>query len=128
MLRNALRFIPETVGINIIMKATITSIELKGPLKFFVLSSSAFKIIKQLKATNCRDFKKKGIWTTHYTMTLWNNEDELKGFARSGAHLKAMAASKKIAKEIRTITIDTDFLPNLTEAEILLKKGKVIKY
>lgn len=110
------------------MKATITSIELKGPLKFFALSSRALQIIKQLRATNCKDFKKRGFWTTHYTMTLWNNEDELKQFALSGAHLEAMKASKQIAKEIRTITIHTDRLPNWREAKDLLKKGKVIKY
>lgn len=110
------------------MKATITSIELRGPLKFFALSSKALKIIRQLKATNCKDFRKKGLWTTHYTMTLWNNEDELKNFARSGAHLEAMKVSKKIAKEIRTITIETDCLPNWTEAKELLQKGYVIKY
>lgn len=110
------------------MKATITSIELRGPLKFFALSSKAFKIIRQLKATNCKDFRKKGLWTTHYTMTLWNNEDELKKFTRSGAHLEAMKASKKIAKEIRTITIETDCLPKWNEAKKLLLKGQVIKY
>ncbi|HNL08662.1 MAG TPA: hypothetical protein PKH93_13885, partial [Chitinophagales bacterium] len=94
------------------MKATITSIELKGPLKFFALSATALSIIKQLKATNCKDFKKKGIWTKHYTMTLWNNESELKEFAKSGAHLDAMKKSKQMAKEIRTITIDTETLPS----------------
>jgi len=110
------------------MKATITSIKLRGPLKFFALSSSALRIIKQLKATNCKDFKKRGIWTTHYTMTLWNNEDELKDFARSGAHLDAMKTSEKIAKEIRTITIDSDNLPDWNEAKLMLQKGKVINY
>ena len=110
------------------MKATITSIKLRGPLKFFALSSSALRIIKQLKATNCKDFKKRGIWTTHYTMTLWNNEDELKDFARSGAHLDAMKTSEKIAKEIRTITIDSDNLPDWNEAKLMLQKGKVIIY
>ena len=30
------------------MKATITSIELKGPLNFFALSANALNIIKQL--------------------------------------------------------------------------------
>ena len=82
------------------MKATITSIELKGPLRFFALSKQAMHIIRQLKATKCREFKKKGIWTKHYTMTLWNNEDELKEFAKSGTHLKAMKNGHKIAKEI----------------------------
>lgn len=110
------------------MKATITSIELKGPFKFFALSARALKIIRQLKATNCKDFKKRGIWTTHYTMTLWNNESELKEFARSGAHLDAMKKSKEIAKEIRTITIETDTLPSWDEAKKLLQQAKVYSY
>ncbi|HNI44139.1 MAG TPA: DUF3291 domain-containing protein [Chitinophagales bacterium] len=110
------------------MKATITSIELKGPLKFFALSATALSIIKQLKATNCKDFKKKGIWTKHYTMTLWNNESELKEFAKSGAHLDAMKKSKQMAKEIRTITIDTETLPSWEEAKKLLESAKVLRF
>ncbi|MCR9174338.1 MAG: DUF3291 domain-containing protein [bacterium] len=110
------------------MKATITSIELKGPLKFFALSSNALKIIRQLKTTDCKQFKKRGIWTKHYTMTLWENEADLKTFAHSGAHLEAMKLSKEMAKEIRSITIDTDTLPNWKEAKQLLEKGKVIRY
>ena len=59
------------------MKITITFIELKSPFKFFALSYSALSIAKQLKDTNCKGFKKKGFWTKHYTMTLWNNEEDL---------------------------------------------------
>ena len=110
------------------MKATITSIELKGPLKFFALSANALKIIRQLKATSYKDLKKRGVWTKHYTMTLWNNESELKDFAKSGAHLDAMKKSKDIAKEIRTMTIDTDTLPTWDEAKRLLENGKVFKF
>ncbi len=44
------------------MKATITSIELKTPFKFFALSSYALKVAKQLKTTNYIDFKKRGFW------------------------------------------------------------------
>ena len=110
------------------MKATITSIELKGPLNFFALSANALNIIKQLKATNYNDFKKRGIWTKHYTMTLWNNESELKEFAKSGAHLDAMKKSKQIAKEIRTITIDTDTLPSWDEAKKLLENARVLTF
>ncbi|MEQ9593647.1 MAG: DUF3291 domain-containing protein [Cyclobacteriaceae bacterium] len=110
------------------MKATITSIELKGPLKFFALSANALNIIKQLKATSYKDFKKRGIWTKHYTMTLWNNESELRDFAKSGAHLDAMKKSKNIAKEIRTITIDTGALPSWDEAKKLLENAKVLKF
>lgn len=110
------------------MKATITSIELKGPLKFFALSAKALKIVRQLKATDYKDFKKSGFWTKHYTMTLWNNEEEMKSFAYSGAHLEVMKTSKEIAKEIRSITIDATELPNWKDAKKLLEKGKVIKY
>jgi len=63
------------------MKATITSINLKGPFKFFALFTKALSIVKQLNTTNCKYFKKKGFWTTHYTMTLPSNEKELKAFA-----------------------------------------------
>jgi len=110
------------------MKATITSIELKGVFSFFILSKEALKIIRQLKTTSCKDFKKKGFWTKHYTMTLWNNEDEIKAFSQSGEHLEAMKLSSKIAKEIRTITIDTDKLPSWKEALKFLEKGKVHNY
>jgi hypothetical protein len=110
------------------MRVTITSIELKGSLKFFALSAKALAIIKQLKATNCKDFKKLGFWVKHYTMTLWNNENELKKFGKSGAHLEAMKKSRYIAKEIRTITLDADKLPSWKEAKKLLRNVKVIKY
>lgn len=110
------------------MKATITSIELKGPLKFFALSAEALKILKQLKSANTVDFKKRGIWTKHYTMSLWKNEEDMRAFATSGAHLNAMKLSKNIAKEIRTITIDADKLPDWKTAIELLEKGKVFKF
>lgn len=110
------------------MKATITSIELRGPLKFFALGKGAAKIARQLKTTNCKQFKKHGFWTKQYTMTLWNSEEEMKAFAYSGAHLEVMKSSKEIAKEIRSITIDATELPNWKEAKKLLEGGKVIRY
>lgn len=110
------------------MKATITSLKLKSPFKFFALSLSALKIIKQLKATNYLEFKKKGVWKTHYTMTLWETEEDMKAFVKSGAHLEAMKNSKLIAKEIRTITIEADKLPNWKKAKQLLTNGKIYKF
>ena len=110
------------------MKVTITSIELKGPLKFFALSSRAMQVVKQLKATDCKQYKAKGFWTKHYTMTLWNNETELKDFARSGAHLEAMKASADMAKEIRTLTIDASELPSWNDAIAMLQNGKILTF
>lgn len=102
------------------MKLTITYIELKGPFKFFLLSKRALAIIRQLKTTNCNSFKKTGVWTKHYTMTLWNSETELKDFAKSGAHLTAMKKSSEIAKEIKTLTLDAEHLPSWVEAKKML--------
>lgn len=94
----------------------------------FALFSWARKIVKQLNQSNCKAFKVSGIWISHYTMSLWENEEEMKRFARSGAHLDAMKASKEIANEIITSTLDADQLPSWKEAKKLLEKGKVIRY
>ena len=110
------------------MKVTITSIELKNPLKFFPLSISALNIMGQLKNTEYVDMKKQGLWTKHYTMTMWKNEADMKSFVRSGEHLKAMKESAKIAKEIRAITIDATEFPNWEEAKKLLESAKPLRF
>jgi len=111
------------------MLVTITLIELKSPLKFFALSYTALGILKQLKQAKCVANKNTGIWTTHYTMSLWNSADEMRTFARSGAHLEAMKGSAKIAKEIRTLTYESNELPEWKEAKRrLMSEGKVLKF
>lgn len=110
------------------MKVSITSIELKGPFAFFALSVSALRIIKQMKTTGHLAFKKRGVWTKHYTMSLWPDEKSMQDFVRSGAHLEAMKNSKAIAKEIRTISYDADALPDWKTAKQLLDKAKVLRF
>ena len=64
--------------------------------------------MNQLKASNCVSHKTLGVWTKHYTMTLWRTEEDIKAFAHNTAHLDAMKKSKSIAKEIKTsLTIIT---------------------
>jgi len=110
------------------MKATITLIHLKTPFHFFSLSLYALKILNQLKETNHLDFKKTGIGTKHYTMTLWKSEDELKAFSKSGAHKEAMKASAKLAKEIKTLTIDAEKLPDWKTAKEMLTHVKGMSF
>lgn len=111
------------------MKMTITSIHLRSPFKFFPLSLYALHIVRQLKSTNCVEFKKKGLWTTHYTMTLWKSEEALKAFAMSGAHREAMQKGADIASEIRTLTVDAEQLPDWkTAKQMLLQQGHLIEY
>ncbi|MEZ4722132.1 MAG: DUF3291 domain-containing protein [Flavobacteriales bacterium] len=87
------------------------------------------KIISQLKRTTCVEYRSTGFWTKHYTMSLWNNEEDLKAFARSGEHLEAMKHSKEIARVIRTYTYDSDALPSWKEGKnLLLEKGKVLTF
>ena len=110
------------------MKATITQIDLKTPFHFFKLSWYALNILNQLKETNYVDFKKTGIWTTHYTMILWKSEEDMIAFSRSGAHKQAMINSQKIAKRIKTITIDAEKLPDWKTAKAILKTVKGVNY
>ena len=112
------------------MKITITSIELKTPFHFFALSLRALKIINQLKNTKGIVAKKTvGFWTTHYTMTLWEDETALKNFSMSGPHLEAMKMSRDIAKEIRTLTLDAESLLSWSQAKSDLKaRGRVVYF
>ena len=104
------------------MKLSITYIELKGPFYFFSLSTKSYKILKQLKSTSCKSYKSIGFWTRHYTMTLWDDEKEMREFVKSKAHVEAMKTSAEIAKEIKVLTIDSEMLISWKEAKKLLKK------
>lgn len=109
---------------------TITSLQLKNPLKFFLLSYLAMKIVGQIKKNSaCKQYKSRGFWTMHYTMSLWSDLPSLKAFAREGAHLYGMQRSKKIAAEIRTYTYPADQLPTWDVArELLLRNGKTLTF
>ena len=110
------------------MKATITYIQLKSPLKVFHFTRLVAKIITQLKNSPYQGFASRGFWTKYYTITLWKNENDMKTFATSGAHLEAMKNSKAIAKEIRTITFDTEEFPSWKTARKILIDAKQIRY
>lgn len=111
------------------MKLTITSLTLKGPFQFFSFAGYAMKTIQQMRGAGVVEFRKTGFGLTHYTMSLWNTEEDLRTFARTGAHGEAMRNSKKLAKEIRTLTIDADTMPDWKTAKSLLReKGKVLDF
>nr|WP_299485359.1 DUF3291 domain-containing protein [uncultured Allomuricauda sp.] len=111
------------------MILVITSITLKSPWKFFPLSHRAMNIVRQMKGSPYIAFQKKGFWTTHYTMSLWPNIDDMKKFSHSGAHMEAIKKTKTIAEEVRTLTIEANDFPKWKEAKLLLKeKGKIIRY
>lgn len=113
-----------------IMIVTITSLKLKTIWKFFGLAKYALNIVKQTKTQKGMiQFKKTGLGMTHYTMSVWESEADMRAFAGSGAHLQAMKNSKNIASEIRIYTFPTDKVPNWDEAKnLLLEKGRLTKF
>lgn len=113
------------------MIISITSIELKGLFKFFSLSHKAMFIRKQLKSSPCRKLKTKGLGKKHYTMSMWENEEQMRSFAHSGAHMTAMKTAKEIAKEIRVLTYDGEGFPTWENAKVLLEndtRTKIFRY
>ncbi|WP_194973250.1 DUF3291 domain-containing protein [Aquiflexum lacus] len=110
------------------MKVTITYLELKSPFLFFKLSKQALAITRQIKKSNCLGMRKKGVWTKHYTMTMWPDEKSLKEFSKSGAHFQSMKKSGQIAKEIKTLTIDSDKFPDWKTAKEILKNSKPLTF
>jgi hypothetical protein len=62
-------------------------------------------------------------------MSLWNNKEDMQTFARSGAHLEAMKQSAKLAKFIKTLSVQSDTLPDWkTAKQSIQKEGKLLTY
>jgi hypothetical protein len=111
------------------MIAVITYIHLRNPFKFFSLANHARKILGQLRKTPHVSYKATGLWTKHYTMTLWNNMEDMRAFAISGAHQESMKASAALSQEIRTLTIEVSELPDWKTAKArVLEEGRVLKF
>ena len=53
-----------------------------------------------------------------YTMTLWENENEINDFYRNGTHLKAMKQSKTFSQKIQSLRIHNEDLISWKEAKL----------
>lgn len=103
------------------MIVSITKIELISYSKLFAFFKFNGQIIAELKQTNCKKYKVTGslnlkVW---YTMTLWENENELNEFYRNGTHLEAMKKSKTFSSSIQSHRIQNEDLINWKEAKKL---------
>lgn len=112
------------------MVITVTSIKLKSVWYFFRLSAWGYKIQKQLrKEPGFIKMKNTGFGYDHYTLSVWQSENDLKRFARSGVHAEAMKQSRSLSTEIRTYTFTSDIIPGWPEAKDLLRsKAKVLQF
>jgi len=109
------------------MIVSLTYLRLKSIWKFFPLSYNAMQIIQQTKTQKgFIKMKSIGFGYHHYTLSVWQEEKDLKEFSQSGAHLRAMKKSNSIASEIRTYTGSHENIPSWKEVKIILReKGKV---
>ena len=112
------------------MIVTVTSIKLKSVWYYFKLTMFGYKIVKQLKQeSGFIKMKNTGFGYDHYTLSAWHSDEDLKRFAKNGAHSVAMKQTKKIASEVRTYTYNTGIMPGWNEAkELLAENGKVINF
>jgi hypothetical protein len=111
------------------MIVSITSLKLKSPWHYFKFVVRGMRVMKQINETPYLKKRTIGIWLTHYTMTLWESEHDMKLFVRSGDHLTSIKESRNIAEEIKTYTYSATQLPSWKEGKILLLQfGKIIHY
>lgn len=101
------------------MIVSITKIELLSYSKLLAFFKFNGQIIKDLQQTNCKKYKVTGNWNlkTWYTMTLWENENDINDFYRNGTHLEAMKQSKTFSSKIELKRKSHDQLMNWKEAK-----------
>lgn len=101
------------------MIVSITKIELSSYSKLFAFFKFNGKIIAELKQSRCIKHKITGnlnlkVW---YTMTFWENENDLNNFYRNSAHLDAMKQSKTFSSKIQSTRIPNKDLINWKKAK-----------
>lgn len=113
-----------------IMIVSITSLRLRSRFGFFRLSWNGLKISLQARRQpGFIQMKNTGSGYLHYTLSAWANEEDVKRFSRSGAHLEAMKNARTLAKEIRIHTFEADAIPDWKDAKSLIERnGRAIPY
>lgn len=95
------------------MILSLTKIELISYSKLFPFFKFNSLIVKQLKQSKCKKYKVTNDWNfkTFYTMTLWEDEKDIRDFYRTGDHLTAMKQSKTISSKIQSKRLEeNDFI------------------
>ena len=101
------------------MIVSVTKIELISYSKLTAFFKFNSQIIKELQRTNCKKHKVTGSWNLKvwYTMTLWENEEDINDFYRNGTHLEAMKKSKNFSSKIQSHRIEKEDLLSWKEAK-----------
>ncbi len=111
------------------MIVTVTYFKTRSVFKSSMLWIYEYKIKKQMKQkdTRCRGYKSTAFWRDVYTMTLWDNKEDMRKFVMSGAHKESMKDTAKLGKTFKSITIETDkMLDWKTAKKKIHEEGRVI--
>jgi len=98
---------------------SLTKIELISYSKLMAFFKFNRRIINDLKQSKCIKFKMTSSWNLKhwYTMTLWENEDDINHFYRNGPHLEAMKQSKTFSSKIQSKRVYNEDLIHWKEAK-----------
>lgn len=112
------------------MIIVVTSLRLRKLWHYFKLTYLVMHIVRQLKSQQgFVSMRNTGFGYMHYTLSVWESEEEMKRFARSGAHQQAMKQSRSIATEIGTYAYQSDQAPDWKQAKrLLVENGKFISF
>lgn len=108
------------------MVLSITSLKVRKFSHLLRVWPYSFRCVLQLqKNSKCVAFKTLGFANPSYTMTLWENEQDMREYFFAGAHAHAMKNAIKWAEEIKSIRIERDALIDWEEAkQLLAAEGK----
>ncbi len=103
------------------MIVSITKIELNSYLKLIPFFKFNGQIIAELKQSKYKKYKLTSSWNWRvwYTMTLWENEQEINDLYRNGIHLEAMKQSRKFSSKIEYRRLQNEDLIPWKEAKKL---------
>ncbi len=105
------------------MIVSVTKIELISYSKLIAFFKFNGQILNELRHSKSKNHKLTGSWSLKnwYTMTLWENENDLNAFYRNGTHLEAMKQSKKFSSKIQSKRIYSIDLISWKEAKNLFE-------
>ncbi|MFM2284934.1 MAG: hypothetical protein RLZZ543_431 [Bacteroidota bacterium] len=103
------------------MIVSITKIELRSYSQLRAFFAFNQRIIQALQKAPCKGFKATGSWNLKcwYTMTVWENENDLKLFYKQGVHLEAMKKASHFSHKIQSKRLVRDDVPSWKEAKKL---------
>lgn len=98
---------------------SITGLSLRSRRHFFRFWWHALRAMMQAKrARGLRSAAARTIGGVHHTVTVWDDENAMRNYVRSGAHLKAVRAFHEIATG-KTIGYVADAAPSWDEVHAI---------